>query len=163
MNADKARSFRRRISRKLSRRRGVEVFDFHSNESIISSAKWIALRPKNLLAVLERFFSRNSAAEIRVSFFLLNSRPFLLPYMTTQFVLASWNSLLCSFGRGGAHLHILSNPASHLSWAFHSSSKISRKNGVRSVRLRLIFAADSLKLREPTDFCVCPQASAIGK
>ena len=43
----------------------------------------------------------------------------------------------------GCTLHILSNPASHLLWAFHSSSNISRQNGVRSVRLRLIFVADS--------------------
>jgi hypothetical protein len=40
-------------------------------------------------------------------------------------------------------VHFSSNPAIHLSWAFHSSTKISRKNGVRRVRLRLIFGADS--------------------
>ena len=34
-----ARSFRRRISRKFSRRPGVEVFEFYSNESRISAAK----------------------------------------------------------------------------------------------------------------------------
>ncbi len=51
--------------------------------------------PKNLLAVLE----------IQVLSFVLNSsRPFLLPYIPTKFVLASWNSLLCLFGRGDAHL-----------------------------------------------------------
>ena len=45
-------------------------------------------------------------------------------------------------------LHNSSNPASHLSWVFHSSSKINRKNGVRSVRLRRIFAADSATERK---------------
>jgi hypothetical protein len=45
--------------------------------------------------------------------------------------------------RTSRQVHVLYNPAAQLLRAFHSSSEISRKKGVRSVRLRLIFAADS--------------------
>ncbi len=95
-NIDRAamlsRPFHRKIRRTLSRRPGVEVFDSHSNESIISAAKWI-------------FDRRN-------------------PGFVFKFVPASWNSSPVRLAEG---VHISSSPASHLSWAFHLSSKISRK------------------------------------
>ena len=96
------------------------------------------MRLKNLLGVSGRFFSCNSVAEIRILFFVLKSRPFLFPYIPTYLRTEILYSVRLAEG-----VHISSNPASHLLWAFHSSSEISRENGVQSVRLRLIFVADS--------------------
>jgi len=130
----KARPFRRRISRKFSHRREVEVFDFHSNESRISAAKWIALRLKNLLAVSGRVFRRNPQFGRRNpgSFFVLKSRPFLFPYVPTQFVLANWNSLLCSFGRGGALL-IQSCDSPVVGFPFVNKNQPQKRRATRAV------------------------------
>jgi hypothetical protein len=55
------------FSRKISRRKVIEVVICYSNESNFSAAEKNWLRLKNLLAVPGGFSSRNSAAEIRVS------------------------------------------------------------------------------------------------